>query len=36
MAALKGMDHWMQHTCLQFVPRGENDIDYIQFAERDG
>lgn len=35
-AALEGMEYWMKYTCLKFVPKEEDDLDYIQFAERDG
>jgi len=33
---LAAMDHWMQHTCLQFRPRQSGDNSYISFIKGSG
>ena len=34
--AHEAMQHWMDHTCLKFVPREPEDRDYINFVSFDG
>ena len=31
--ALQGMQHWMNHTCIRFIPKQDSDKDYIFFAQ---
>ena len=33
--AIQGMAHWMNHTCIKFKER-ENEEDYIKFVEIGG
>ena len=35
-AAMLAMSHWMNHTCIQFVPRSDSDSDYVLFVEYSG
>lgn len=35
-AAVLAMSHWMNRTCIQFVPLSDSDKDYILFVEYSG
>ena len=35
-AAILAMSHWMNRTCIQFVPLSDSDKDYILFVEYSG